>query len=185
MECAEALGFGDASDFCGGRIRNDFSDEWVEVFFLRGEMFAEEIAREFDRDETMFLVGEADGFKAGGGIGLVIVNERARCDFDFFFAVADGGFAIKIQADFNAVWMEGARPIEIMRGMEFVPFKAEAEFGEVAEHLAPAGADGAPGGFFGERTRGGERGFAGDFHCAAESSAVPSGLDNLAIGSRR
>ena len=101
----------------------------------------------------MFLIGETDGFKAGVGIGLIIVNERARSDFDLFFAIADRRFAFEVEADFDAVWVERAGPIQVARGMEFVPFEAESELREVAEHLPPTGADSAPGRFFGEEPR--------------------------------
>ena len=161
MKRAQAFGFADAAEFRGA-VHN-VSDDWVEIFFLAGEMFAQEIARKFHGNESMFLIGETQGFEAW--LALVIKNERPGADFDFLFTVGNEAETIEIEADFNAVWMKRARPIEIVRGMKFVPFEAEAELCEAAEHWPPARADGAPGGFFHEDTGGdGGIGIAGEFH---------------------
>lgn len=169
MQRAEALGLADFAA-CGG-TGNDFSNGGIEVFFLGAEMFAEKIAREFDRDEAMFLPAEAQRFEAG--IALVIKDERARGDFDFVFAVGNGAGAVEVHADFDAVRMKAPAPIEVLRGMEFVPLEAEPEFAEAAEHRPPPSADRAPRRFFHE-VRGSGCGFARElFHrlARAENSA--------------
>lgn len=90
----------------------------------------------------MFLAAETQRFEAR--IALIVENERTGCDFDFVFAVGNGAFAVEIEADFDAVWMEAPRPVEVVGGMEFVPLEAEAEFAEAAKHRPPASPDSAP-----------------------------------------
>ena len=158
MKRAEAFGFADFAALRGAA--DHVRDHRVEVFFLGCEMFAQKIAGELDGDEAMFLAAEAQRFEAG--IALIIEHERARGDFDFVFAVGNGAGAVKVEADFDAVWVEAARPIEVVFGMEFVPFEAEAEFAEAAEHRTPAGADRAPGRFFDEERGSGGGWFAGE-----------------------
>ena len=53
MERAEAFRFADFAAL--GGTANHVGDHWIEIFFLGGEMFAEEVARKFDGDEAMFL----------------------------------------------------------------------------------------------------------------------------------
>ena len=165
MECAESFGLANLAAL--RRAGYYFGDGGVEVFFLGAEMFAEEIAREFDSDEAMFLSAKAQGFEAG--IALVIKDEGAWGDFDFVFAVGNCAGAVEVHADFDAVGMKAAAPIEVLRGMEFVPLEAETEFAEAAEHRPPAGPDRAPRRLFRE-VRGSGCGFARElFHSLASA----------------
>ena len=99
----------------------------------------------------MFLAAETKSFEAG--ITLIVKKQRTRADFDFVFAIADGGLAVEVQTNFNAVGVKRARPIEIVRGMKFVPLEAETEFAKTAEHLPPTGANRSPRRLFDEKPR--------------------------------
>src|SRR5437868_5577446 len=110
----------------------------------------------------MFLAGESKRFQAW--IALEIKKVGARRKLYFFFAVGEDGRAVEIEANFDAVRVEGGRPVEIAGGLEFMPLEAETQFGEASKHRPPAGADRAPGGSFRKGRWLGSDGFGGKLH---------------------
>lgn len=108
------------------------------------QVTGEEGGGEFDGDELVGFAGGTDG--AQGRIALAIEPGSPGAVTDGRSDGADFGCASKVEADLDALRMKAPGPVEGVARGELVPFEADAETTEIAEQLAPAGTDGAPGG---------------------------------------
>lgn len=125
-----------------GDAREAAADQRVKVGGVRGEPVLEKGEGEFHAEEFVVLASEAlspevaaIGDEEGGGIGAE-VHAGALGD--------NPTGALEVETYFDAGGMEAIGPVEVGRGLELVPFEAEAVAGKAAGQLTPKGTGALP-----------------------------------------
>lgn len=144
-----------------GLAGNDFADEGVQGVFEIGEVTLQKIEGHFHGQKLVTFVAGAEGGQ-GGGSPAIKADAQGQV-LSAGLSTGDLAVAGDIQADLNATGMKTPAPIQFRVGLEIVPFKADAGSLHAAVQMAPAIANGHPGGtlgkdddiFFGESFGGG------------------------------
>ncbi len=105
-------------------------------------MIAQKSIAEFDRDEPMLLARRA--LRPQRAAPGTINPRRQRLEFHRPWAERHGTIPREIQAQFDAARMKTPRPLERLRGGEFVPLHTDTQVMEPAVQQVPIAPDSFP-----------------------------------------
>src|SRR6266404_1697681 len=116
--------------------QNKSFDQRMERAVAAGQVLTQEAGRKLDRDETVLLATLAP---RGQLLPARKIKRRGpRLEHNRFLVASDRGAAIEVEAKFQALGMETARPVELLAQIELVRFDAHAQVMEIAVEPAPA-----------------------------------------------
>src|SRR3989442_13998681 len=116
--------------------QNESFDQRVERAVAAGQMLPQEAGRKLDRDESVLLARLAP---RGQLLPARQIKRRGpRLERNRFLVASDRGAAIEVEAKFQALGMETARPIELASQLELVRFDAHPQVAEITMEPAPA-----------------------------------------------
>ncbi len=127
----------DADIGSGTRLAgNPAPERRVKRIFERDDLGLDVRTGKFDGDEGVGFVGGTLGEEVG--VGITVEADGMGREAGLGFTVANNAVAAEIEAEFKAVLVEAAAPVDGLRGKKFVVLDADALVRKRAVELSPA-----------------------------------------------